>query len=288
MQGRQCLYASPSRSRVISSLENRFLAADISWWTGHDPIFVRTVADVPEALYLNYVAPKSYAAALAPELFTPISLPGTDDATLFTILIFRLERARPRWFPRTLAAFVPRIMQSNWRFYGHITGATAEPRPCVFFIRTVTTSLALAAFGRRLARCFPLRRARHMHLDWSGDEIAVSIDAGPGSAPALYYAGQRAVEPRVSEPFRQQFGSYGEYARWIIDQHVSVVLWPRECVVQDMHLDFRAAQIIPLTCREHSITGLDFMADRIELIDSFAVEGLKVFLDNIYIAPYFA
>lgn len=52
--------------------------------------------------------------------------------------------------------------------------------------------------------------------------------------------------------------------------------------MQDMHLDFRAARIIPLTCRKNSVTGIDFII-KSELIDSFAVEGLKVFLDNLYL-----
>ncbi|MBV9610585.1 MAG: DUF2071 domain-containing protein [Acidobacteria bacterium] len=243
-------------------------------------MFARIAADVPKALYLNYLAPKSYAAALAPGLFEPLALTGNNDATLFTVLLFRLEGARPLWAPRSLS-LAPQIMQSNWRFYGHISEPAAEPKPCVYFVRTVTTSLALALFGRRLARCFPLRRAQRMRLEWSGNEVVGSIDPGRGSAPALYYAGQRAEAPQPPSIFTRQFSSYEEYAHWIVDQHLSVVLWPREYVVQDMHLDFRAARIIPLTCRKNSVTGVDFII-KSELIDSFAVEGLKVFLDNLY------
>lgn len=281
----QGVYRSPSRFSGISDLESNWLGGDTSWWTGRKPVFVRTVAEVPEAIYLNYRASRSYAAALAPGLFEPLSLAGRDDATLFTILIFRLENSRPRWIPRTLAAFVPRIMQSNWRFYGHIAAEPAAvPRPCVLFVRTVTTSLALAVFGRRLARCFPLHRARRMYVHWSGDDVTVSIDPGRGSAPALHYAGRRAAEEsRMNRPVVEEFSSYNDYARWVIDQHLSLVLWPGECVIQDMHLDFGAAQIIPLKCREHSLIGVDFMTHQIELIDSFAVKGFQVFLDDIYV-----
>src|SRR5215469_7871258 len=273
------LYASPSNSRLGRAVETRLLGSDHSSWTGRDPVFVRTVADVPTALYINYAAPKSYASRLAPELFKPLTLSGRKDATLFTILCFQLERARPEWVPASLSAFVPRIMQSNWRFYGHLTEASAEPRPCVFFVRTVTTSLALAFFGRRLARCFPLHRAHRMRLESSGDEIVARIEPGGGSAPALHYAGRCTKAAEVHDAFKQEFSSFHDYARWIIDQHLSVVRWPHEYVVQDMHLDFRAARIVPLTC---TAAEVDFIADEFEIIDSFTVEGLRVFLDNIY------
>lgn len=273
------LYASPLNSRLGRALETRFLGSDHSSWAGRDPLFVRTAADVPNALYLNYAAPKSYASGLAPELFKPLTLAGRKDATLFTILCFQLARARPKWVPASLFGFTPRIMQSNWRFYGHLTETDAEPRPCVFFVRTVTTSLALAFFGRRLARCFPLHRARRMRLESSGDEVVARIEPGAGSAPALHYVGRRTKQAEVHDIFKQQFCSFDDYARWIIDQHLSLVRWPREYVVQDMHLDFRAARIVPLTCMA---AEADFISDQFELLDSFTVEGLKVFLDNIY------
>jgi Uncharacterized conserved protein (COG2071) len=276
------LYASPSNSRLARALETRWLGPDESAWTGRRPTFVRTAADVPLAVYLNYAAPRLYAARLAPALFKPLPLSGGQDRTLFTILCFQLERARPHWAPASLSAFVPRIMQSNWRFYGHLTEPGSQPKPCVFFARTVTTSLALAFFGRRLARCFPLRRARAMRLEWSGDEICASIDPGAGSAPALHYAGGRAGHAQVHPTFQQQFSSFDAYARWIIDQHISIVRWPREYVVQDMHLDFGAARIIPLTS---TAAKVEFIANEFQLIDAFAVEGLKVFLDNVYARP---
>ena len=244
---------------------------------------MRTAADVPRALYLNFSAPQVYAARLAPALFSPLSLSDGKRKTLFTILVFQLERARPHWAPAGFSAFIPRILQSNWRFYGHLTEPGAEPKPCVFFARTVTTSLALALFGRRLARCFPLHRARRMRLDCSDDEIVAVIEPGAGSAPALHYAGRRAGDAEVHPVFKQQFSSFDAYARWIIDQHLSIVRWPGEYVVQDMHLDFRVARITPLIC---TAAEVEFIAQEFELIDSFAVEGLKVFLDNVYSRPH--
>ena len=53
--------------------------------------------------------------------------------------------------------------------------------------------------------------------------------------------------------------------------------------MQDMHLDFEKAKIIPLRCLRCRIPDLvDFVHDEIRVIDCFAVEGLKVFLDKIY------
>jgi hypothetical protein len=59
-------YKSPSRYRLLNRLEDKFLSADHSWWTGRYPFQTRVVAEVPRALYLNYLVEKSYVAALAP------------------------------------------------------------------------------------------------------------------------------------------------------------------------------------------------------------------------------
>jgi len=160
-------HKTPSRSRVVNRLENKLLAADNSWWTSRYPLYARVVAEVPRALYLNFLANRSLVASLSPRLFRPLDLPGNRNTTLFTILLFSLERARPLWAPRSLGALAPRFMLSNWRFYGHITGPRWDSRQGVLFVRTVTGSPLLSAFGRRLARCFPLRRARRMTLEWS-------------------------------------------------------------------------------------------------------------------------
>jgi len=286
----QCLipnfYKSPSRSAVVNRLENKLLAADNSWWTSRYPLYARVVAEVPRALYLNFLANKSLVASLSPRLFRPLDLPGKTNTTLFTILLFSLERARPLWAPRMLGALAPRFMLSNWRFYGHITGPRSDSRQGVLFVRTVTPSLLLSAFGRRLARCFPLRRAWRMTLEWSACRLTGEVDPGGGSAPELVFEGEQIESPQVSVVFCQQFPSYADYARWIIDQHLSLVIWPREYVVQDMHLDFQEAKIIPLRCLRCRLAGLkDYIPDGTTLpMDCFAVEGLKVFLDKIWAA----
>jgi hypothetical protein len=111
-----------------------------------------------------------------------------------------------------------------------------------------------------------------------------AIDPGGGSG--LVFEGEQTEWPSVSIVFSQQFSSYADYARWIIDQHLSLVIWPREYVVQDMHLDFQEAKIIPVRCLKCGIAGLeDFIPhDTTFPMDCFAVEGLRVFLDKIYAA----
>src|SRR5262249_5765494 len=156
-------------------------------------------------------------------------------------LLFTLERGRPLSAPRIFGAFAKCIMQSNWRFYGHISELGSEPREGVLFIRTVTSSLLLSVFGRRLARCFPLRRAEGMTLQWKAGQGTATIEPGGGSAPGLRFEGKQAESEQVRNVFCDQFASYQAYAQWIIDQRLSLVTWPREYVVQDMHLDFQAA-----------------------------------------------
>jgi hypothetical protein len=276
-------YTSPSSSLVVSRLENKFLSGDESWWTGRAPLHTRVIADVPRAVYLNFLARKSYVNALAPGLFRSLDLPGDDRNTLFTILLFSLERARAAWAPQMFQFLAPRIMQSNWRFYGHLMPPGSQSQQTVLFIRTVTTSLTLSVFGRRLARCFPLRRADRMTLQSEGPRVNALIDPGKGSAPELVFEGEQAESGEIPAVFSGPFSSYQTYARWIIDQHLSLVVWPREYIVQDMHLDFQSAKITPLRCLRCSISGLeDFNAHDSKPIDCFLVEGLTVFLDNIY------
>jgi hypothetical protein len=277
------IYTSPSWHRLVTHLENKLLAADDSWWAGRYPLHARVVAAVPRALYLNYLVKRSYVASLTPHLFRPLDLPGDNTSTLFTILLFTLERARPVWAPQMFGALAPRIMQSNWRVYGHITEPGSDSRRGVLFVRTVTTSLMLSVFGRRLARCFPLRRAHRMTLDWAAGVLTAVIHPGQGTAPELTFEGEKTDSPKVDDVFCHQFRTYDHYARWIIDQHLSLTIWPREHVVQEMHLDFQEAKITPLQCLRCHIPDLvDFVQDEIKPIDCFAVEGLKVFLDKIY------
>ena len=74
----QCLipnfYKSPSRSAVVNRLENKLLAADNSWWTSRYPLYARVVAEVPRALYLNFLANRSLVAFTeSPSLSAPRS-----------------------------------------------------------------------------------------------------------------------------------------------------------------------------------------------------------------------
>jgi len=276
------IYRSPSRCTLVKHLENKFLSADESGWTGRRPMRLRVVAEVPLAVYLNFLVRKSSVAELAPQVFRPLDLPGDEDSALFTILVFALERARPMRAPGIVGALAPRIMQSNWRFYGHLRLSQAAPQSAVLFTRTVTTSLVLSAFGRRLARCFPLRRARNMALGWDGTSLTALMDPGGGSAPRLEFKAERVDSAKVHDAFGEEFPTYESYARWVIDQHLSLTIWPREYIVQDMHLDFQHARITPLNSLETNISGLDdIMPNGTKPFDCFVVERLSVFLDDI-------
>jgi hypothetical protein len=90
-------YKSPSQCRLITRVENKLRAADDSWWTGRFPLHTRVVDEVPLALYLNYVARKSYFASLAPRLFRPLDLPGKDLDSTHTALMSMFVRTRMNW-----------------------------------------------------------------------------------------------------------------------------------------------------------------------------------------------
>src|SRR6516165_9095345 len=65
-------HKTPSRSRVVNRLENKLLAADNSWWTSRYPLYTRVVAEVPRALYLNFLANRSLVAFTeSPSLSAP-------------------------------------------------------------------------------------------------------------------------------------------------------------------------------------------------------------------------
>ena len=121
-----------------------------------------------------------------------------------------------------------------------------------------------------------------MRLAWTADLLSATIDPGTGSAPGLVFEGTPTGSPKVNDALSYKFSSYDDYARWIIDQHLSLTVWPTEYVVQDMHLDFQEAKITPLRCLTCRISGLEDCApDAINPIDCFVVEGLRVFLDRI-------
>src|ERR1700745_988593 len=104
--------------------------------------------------------------------------------------------------------------------------------------------------------------------------LTAVIDPGGGSAPELEFEGEQTESSETSNLFRQQFRSYGDYARWIVDQHWSLVIWPQESVGQERHLDFQKARISPLRCLRCRVSGLeDFVLDEIEPMDCFVVEG---------------
>ncbi len=278
-------YRSPTRWRWLGSVEERFLASDHSVFTGKELIYVRTVADVPLVLYLNFLADRQFAHSLAPGLFHPMEIEGQPSRTLFTILVFCLRNARPRGWPRLLGTVSPQIMQANWRFYGQIAEVEHQPQPGVLFWRTVTDSLTLAVFGRRLARCFPLQRARSVRLQRETDRVPAEIDPGQGSAPFLRFAGTLESAPQVPHIFQGRFVSYVDYACWVMDQHLSLTLRPGESVLQDMSLVFERAHLVPLRSTEFQVSQVEsFLGPAPTPVDCFAAVNLEVFLESIRVA----
>lgn len=311
-------YMSPLGANVLGRLEERLLGPETSWWTHRPPLWLRLVAEVPEVLYLNFLARRSAAEALAPGLFTPLELPSDPELTPFSVLLFRLHRGRPttaRWLGGLPS---PTLVMSNWRFYGTIREPGSDPRPGVLFVRSVTPSLALAIFGRRLARCFPLHRARDMSLlvgpgngiagnvgnrtgsggnggngtgsggnHRSGAHVSTvaCIDPGQGSAPGLDFEAVRETDPSVPAALNDALdldGSYERYCERVMDQHLSLTLWPHEYVIQDMHLDLKRAELVPLRCTRCELPGLtEIAAPPSHPVDCFAARGLRVFLDEI-------
>jgi hypothetical protein len=287
-------YRSPSQSRVLRWGEERLLAAEDSWWTGVRPCAPRITADVPRALYVTFIADRTIAARIAPGLFEPLMLPDPSGRarTLFTILLFALERARPAWAPAVCGIVTPTVLHANWRLYGDLigqagTGAAADARPGVLFVRSVSRSTLMACFGRRLARCFPFHRAAEVRLAVTDDRVSAVLRAGRGSAPEFRFEGTRAALPASARDLASRLGfhAYHDYARWLIDQHLSLAIWPREAIVQDMHLDFRQTAITPLRSTACHVSGLadlgDLLEDATRPADCFVVEGLRVFLDRV-------
>jgi len=122
-----------------------------------------------------------------------------------------------------------------------------------------------------------------MELELQPQGVHGNIYPGQGSAPSLIFEGEPLKSAQPPRIFGERFLNYDDYALWIIDQHLSVVTWPREHVVQDMHLDFQNSKITPVRKRRCHIVGLEtFVAGEVDPFDSFLVEGLRVYLDSVW------
>jgi len=90
----------------------------------------------------------------------------------------------------------------------------------------------------------------------------------------------------VPSPFRTSFGRFADYARWIANQHLSLAVWDREVVVQDMHLTLGAARFVNVEPHEVSIPALrDFVEDPARPVACSWGENLEVWLDSIRALP---
>lgn len=277
-------YRSPARLPGWRSLEEKWLAPGPL--PGRNPLYVRVRARVPQVLYLNFLARYDYAARLAPDFFHPAPLESDPSKTLFTVLLFELVGGRPVWLPEVFGRLAPAFVQANCRFYGRLMNLAEGPRPGVFFWRTVTDSLLLAAFGRRWARCFPLLRAGRMKFERKGADILAGAEPGRGSAPGLFFRGRLRERSEVPPLLREQFSRFSDYTRWIMDQHLSATAWEREVVVQDMHLGLEAARVRAVEPLETEVTALEEFVERPgRPLSCFLAENLEVWLDSIRAVP---
>lgn len=277
-------YRSPAASRMLRRIEESWLAADPE--PRGAPFYGRVRVKAPRVLYLNFLAQRDFAAGLCPGCFCPLSLETDPSKTMFSILVFGLEGAHPVWAPAWAGELAPRLSQANWRFYGHLTSLPEGERPGVLFWRTVTDSVLLAVFGRRLARCFPLQRARRMELRRRGREVGATVEPGAGSAPALCFRGCLTSSQEVPPALQAQFPSFAAYTRWVMDQHLSATVWEREVVVQDMHLGLEDAGVVAVEPRLVEIAALSGLGQPAPaLFSCFLAENVEVFLDSIRALP---
>lgn len=250
------------------------------------PMYTPMRARVPGVLYLNFLADRAYAEGLAPDSFRPVPWPADPRKTLFTILIFQLQNGRPRWVPAALGRCTPSLWQSNWRFYGTLISLPEGERPGVLFWRTMTDSWFLTAFGLRIARCFPVRRARRMEVRRHGDEVSALVTSEFGGTPSLLFRGELTDVEEVPAPLRASFSRFTDYTRWVADQHLSLTVWPDDVVVPDMHLTFETARFIDVKPQAVSIPPLrDFVEDPERPLSCFWAENLEVWLDSIRALP---
>lgn len=243
-------------------------------------LYTPLVARAPRVLYLNYLVRRPFAAALAPDCFRPLEVESEPGQTLFSVLIFELAGVRPAWAPRWCSRLAPRVIQSNWRFYGTVTNLPGGERLGVLFWRTLSDSRLVAFFGRPVSWALPVERVSRMHLRRSGDEVSAAIEG------AMEFHGRLAPEPGVPGPLRARFGNFSEFARSVMDQRLAVTVWEREVVAQDLRLAAESARLLPLEPLRVQLAGVEkFVENPEQPLACFLVEDLDVQLTSIRRIP---
>ncbi len=243
------------------------------------PLFLPLVARARRTLYVNYLARRDFAGALAPDCFRPMQRETDPTRTLFSILVFELEGARPVWAPRWCSRLAPRVIQSNWRFYGSVTALPEGERAGVLFWRRLTDS-QIVAFVGRFSRALPAGRVTTMHLRRTDDEVTAAIER------TMEFDGRVAPEADVPEPFRARFGSFGEFARSVMDQRLAVTVWEREVAAQELRLGVESARVLPLEPLRVQLAGVEKFVENPERpLACFLVEDLDVQLVSIRRIP---
>ena len=238
------------------------------------------VARATRALYLNFLGRHDFAAALAPDCFQPLALESDPSKTLFSILVFELAGARPAWAPAWCSRLAPCFIQSNWRFYGTVSGLPEGERPGVLFWRTLTDSRLLALYGRRIVRSLPAHYVGRMKLARQGDQVSAS------APPHFEFLGRLAKGAELPAALHGRYADFAAFARGVMEQRLAVTVGQREVVAQDLRLGVESARVLPLEPLWVEVAGVEeFVENPARPEACFLVEDLEVELNSVRVIP---
>lgn len=245
--------------RLLDALANLRLLR----FVGQHVPFVALRSDIKDVVYVNLIVEANKVASIVPSGLQLDRLGVDGQFALLSVLTFRHGHLGPR-FLGPLRSLLPNSIQSNWRV--HVVDPISGSQG-IYFVHTAISHTAQALMARALSD------GVSMHVPWraqvtaGGDQFAVEVDPGNGSAPDLvanlYAVGCTIEEQPLPVSWSQCFSSYGEFLDYCVPQDGAMYSqpWYGRVVRQEITLNISRNQCQPLTGEIGSRTLSNLVGD---------------------------